>query len=162
MEVLLIQTGGTIDKDYPETGLTYSFVISDPAAGRILKHIKPAFKYRIIELFKKDSSDLTDRDRNEIVKTCLQAKEDKIVISHGTDTMTQTAKSLDVIKNKVIVLTGSMRPERFVHSDAAFNLGMAIGALQSKQPGIYIAMSGLVLPYNQIKKDFDKGQFVKS
>lgn len=161
MNVLLIQTGGTIDKDYPSRGVTYNFVITEPAANRILQSVNPAFEYRVLELMKKDSTDMTHEDRRQILATCQDASEKHIIITHGTDTMVDTAKILSVISDKVIILTGSMRPERFTNSDASFNLGSAIGALSVAKPGVYVAMSGQVLPWDKVTKDYNQGKFVE-
>src|SRR5258708_5386062 len=150
MGLLFIQTGGTIDKDYPTIGKAYAFEIANPAVERILKVVNPSFEYRCIELLKKDSTDITEDDRNLIVKTCSEAAEDKIIITHGTDTMVETASALSKIENKVIVITGSMRPERFTESDASFNVGTAVAALSLAKPGVYIAMIGQVLPWAHI------------
>lgn len=162
MNILFIQTGGTIDKDYPTRGLAYEFIIAEPATGRILEKINPSFSHRSIELLKKDSSDLTHDDRLLIKKTCEETTETHIVITHGTDTMKDTAQVLDSIEDKVIVITGSMRPERFGNTDADFNIGVAVGALSSMKPGVYIAMSGLVLPWRELHKDYDKGIFTEN
>jgi L-asparaginase len=162
MEILFIQTGGTIDKDYPRVHKGYAFEIKKPAVKRILKKINPSFEYEILPLLQKDSQEITDKERKLIVKTCADAKQKYIVITHGTDTMAATAKALKGIKNKVIVITGALRPERFSNSDAAFNLGTAVGALSALPNGIYIAMSGRVLPWNQVKKNPQTGQFLEA
>lgn len=161
MKVLFIQTGGTIDKDYPTTGKAYAFEIASPAVETMMQTVNPSFEYRVVELLKKDSSDITDEDRKLIAQTCREATEDYIVITHGTDTMTDTAKELSDINSKVIVITGSMRPERFAESDASFNVGSAVAALSLVDPGIYIAMSGQVLLWDKVLKDFTAGQFVE-
>lgn len=163
MTVLFIQTGGTIDKDYPTIGKSYAFEIARPAVERILNVINPSFEYRITELLKKDSIDITDEERELIAKTCKEAEEEKIIITHGTDTMVNTARVLAEagIRDKVIVITGSMRPERFFESDASFNVGSAVAALSLAKPGVYIAMSGQVQPWNRIRKNYDAGHFVK-
>jgi L-asparaginase len=161
MKILFIQTGGTIDKDYPTTGQAYEFVITEPASARIITKVNPSFDHRTIELVKKDSTDLTHEDKQLIKLTCHNAPEDHIVITHGTDTMSDTAQVLDDLRGKIIVLTGSMRPERFGNTDADFNLGTAVGALSALQPGVYIAMSGQVLPWRQVHKDYDQGKFVQ-
>ncbi len=157
--ILLIQTGGTIDKDYPTRGRSYAFEIASPAIVRILETVNPSFDYRCIELLKKDSTDLTDQDRELIALTCRDAAEDLIIITHGTDTMRDTARILSTIKDKTIVITGSMRPERFAESDAGFNVGSAVAALTLADRGVYIAMSGHVLPWDKITKNYDKGHF---
>jgi L-asparaginase len=161
MNLLFIQTGGTIDKDYPRATKGWAFEISDPAVERILERIKPSFKYKIVSLLKKDSQEITDEDRELILKTCLQEEADRIVITHGTDTMIETAHKLAIIKDKTIVLTGSMKPERFKDNDADFNVGTAIGAVESLPNGVYVAMHGRVLPYDKTLRELSTGQFVE-
>jgi len=149
MKITFIQTGGTIDKDYPagNNNHGYSFEITTPAVKRVLEKIKILdFEYEVIECLKKDSLDITDDDRQKIKETCLNNQNDKIIITHGTDTMDQTAKFLSDITDKTIILTGAMRPEKFTDSDADFNIGVAIGALCSLDNGIYVAMNGQVKP----------------
>jgi L-asparaginase len=162
MSILFIQTGGTIDKEYEEGAKAYNFIITNPAVERILAQVSPTFKYRIISMTRKDSMDLTDEDRKAIVAACEEASENRIVITHGTDTMAATGRALSVITDKVIVLTGALRPERFYNSDAAFNIGTAVGALQTLSNGIYVAMSGRVLPWDQYTKHPKTGQFMGS
>lgn len=160
MKILFIQTGGTIDKDYPKLVKAYNFEICDPAVIRILEKIKPAFDYEILSLLKKDSMDLTDEDRALILKTCLETDADKILITHGTDTMTQTAEALANVRGKAIVLTGSARPERFANTDADVNVGLALGALNMVNEGVYIAMNGRVYNCKEVEKHQTTGQFV--
>jgi L-asparaginase len=160
MKILFIQTGGTIDKDYNEGAGVYNFEIKDPAVNDIMDRVNPSIKYRSITLLKKDSQDITDEERKDIVKVCRNALEKHIVITHGTDTMHLTAEAISQeIKDKVIVLTGAARPEAFAKSDAAFNVGSAVGALDVAENGVYIAMSGRVLPWDKIKKDPVTGVF---
>ena len=161
MKILFIQTGGTIDKDYPKTK-AYAFEIGEPAVKRILNKINPNFSYKILPLVRKDSLDLNNLDRDRILKVCRQAREEKIIITHGTDTMVKTAKVLSVIKNKTVVITGSLRPEKFADSDAAFNLGLAVAAVQVLHIGVYIAMSGRIVVWNKVRKDLKTGKFVVS
>lgn len=161
MNFLFIQTGGTIDKEYEEGALAYHFIITTPAVERILATVNPAFQSRAITVARKDSMELTEDDRAAIKAACQQAPEDRIVITHGTDTMIQTGEYLSAVEGKTIVLTGSLRPERFYTSDAPFNVGLAIGAVQTLAPGIYIAMSGRVLRWDEVKKDPETGQFVR-
>lgn len=153
MKILFIQTGGTIDKDYPQTFNThgYNFEIGEPAVREILMIVDPRFEFRIIPLLKKDSLDLTDVDRQRIYDTCLRESEGKIIITHGTDRFLETAKKLNSIKGKTIILTGAMLPAKFLGSDAMFNLGVAVGAIQNLQNGIYIAMGGAVLRWTDYK-----------
>ena len=160
MKILFIQTGGSIDKDYPKEK-RYSFDISEPAAKRILSRVDINFEFEIKSVLKKDSLDMTEADREKIYNACVKAKEDKIIITHGTDTIIQTAKKLKSIKNKVIVLTGAVKPEVFSGSDADFNLGMAVGAVNVLKKGIYIAISGRVYSPDKIKHISSKGEFAE-
>lgn len=159
VHVLFIQTGGSIDKDYPKVTKGYAFEITTPAVERIAIRARAGFSYDIIELLKKDSMDITDSDRQLIYTTCQETKFDKIIITHGTDTMIQTAKLLESIPGKTIVLTGSMAPEKFRETDADFNVGSAIGALSALPNGTYIAMHGRVVSANKVTRELSSGQF---
>tara|TARA_B100001287_G_scaffold163514_1_gene137405 strand:+ start:110 stop:598 length:489 start_codon:yes stop_codon:yes gene_type:complete len=160
MDILFIQTGGTIDKDYPKTKNGWAFEINEPAVKRILEKVNCSFNYSVKSLLKKDSLEINDEDRLLILSKCKEAKEDKIIITHGTDTMNITATYLKEIKNKTIIITGAMRPERFSNSDAAINIGVAIGAVQSLSKGIYVAMNGLVIPHHKMERNKETGQFI--
>jgi len=129
MKITFIQTGGTIDKDYPKLAKGYGFEIGEPAVKRILEKVNPNFRFEIISVLKKDSLDITEEDREKIYEVCVKADNDKIIVTHGTDTMIETAKKLSAIKNKVMILTGAIKPERFSDSDASFNIGTAVGAI---------------------------------
>ncbi len=161
MKILFIQTGGTIDKDYPKTTLGYAFEITDPAVSRILPEANPSFEYEVVSVCKKDSTELTGEDRGKILKLCEQSVADKIIITHGTDTMIETARTLSEIKNKTIVITGAMRPEKFSNTDADFNIGLAVGGVQSLPFGVYIAMHGIILPWDKITRNLETGQFIQ-
>jgi L-asparaginase len=161
MKVLFIQTGGTIDKDYPRVSKGYAFEITTPAVEQILENINPCFEYEILPLLQKDSLDLTPQDRDLIYEACLKNNAKKIIITHGTDTMIETANHLEAIKDKVIIVTGAMRPERFSNSDASFNLGVAIGAIHILKEGVYIAMNGRCYPYDKVQRNAKTGQFVE-
>ncbi|MFZ3078006.1 MAG: asparaginase domain-containing protein [Candidatus Aenigmatarchaeota archaeon] len=160
MKILFIQTGGTIDKDYPKTTKGYAFEIAEPAVKRILQKINPDFEFEIISVLKEDSLDITEEDRNKLCEACQKTNADKIIITHGTDTMIETAKKLSSIKNKVIILTGAMRPEKFSDSDASFNVGVAVGAINSLNNGIFIAMNGRIYPADKCKRNSESGQFI--
>lgn len=161
MKITFIRTGGTIDKDYPRPTKGYAFEISEPAVKRILKKLNPSFDYEILSVLKKDSFDITEEDREVIYKTCKKQKNNRIIITHGTDTMVETAMKLSDIKNKVIILTGSMKPERFSDSDAPINVGVALGAINILKDGIYIAMHGRVFKWNRVKRNPGTGQFIE-
>jgi len=152
MKILFIQTGGTIDKDYPQKLRSYAFVISDPAVRTVLKMIKPSFKFKIKTVIKKDSLDITEKDRTKIRELCQKSHYKKIIITHGTDTMIKTAEALKDITNKTIIFTGSMKPEKFYDSDARFNIGCAIGAANIIKKGIFIAMNGRIYNWDNCKK----------
>lgn len=134
MKILFIQTGGTIDKDYPKLTKGYAFEITTPAVERIMENVNPSFEFEIVPLIQKDSTELTESDREIIHELCENTKTSKIIITHGTDTMIETALKLADIENKTIILTGAMRPERFTNSDADFNIGVAVGAINVTPP----------------------------
>jgi len=159
-KILFIQTGGTIDKDYPQLTKGYAFEITTPAVQRIMENINPNFEFQMLPLLQKDSMKITVDDRNRIYEVCLNTEINKIVITHGTDTMIETAQVLVGIKNKAIVITGAMRPQRFSNTDAEFNIGVAIGAVTMISEGVFITMNGCVFPYNNVKRDLTTGQFV--
>ena len=161
MKIAFIQTGGTIDKDYPKTTGGYAFEIGESAAKRILQRINPSFDFEIVSILRKDSLDITEEDRKKIRDACEKIAVDKIVVTHGTDTMIETAEKLSSIKGKVIVLTGATKPEKFVDSDASFNLGTATGAINVLRNGVYIAMNGRIYPWNKVKRNRETGQFVE-
>ncbi|MBO3699779.1 asparaginase domain-containing protein [Roseivirga sp. E12] len=145
MKILFIQTGGTIDKDYPKTNVGYAFEIDEPAVSRILEKSFPGFEFEVTSLFKKDSMDMTNDDRKELKSLLLTTEYSKIVVTHGSDTMIQTAQLIGNVKDKTILFTGSYRPQRFAESDADFNIGVAVGALNVLTEGTFIAMNGKVM-----------------
>jgi L-asparaginase len=161
MNLLFLQAGGTIDKDYPRTRGGYAFEIGDPAVERVLERANPSFGRRVVSIARKDSLELTAEDRLAMRDACLAADETHIVVTHGTDTMIETAAALSGVEGKVIVITGAMRPERFSNSDAAFNVGLAVGAAQSLPPGVYLAMHGRVFRSGEVTRN-QAGQFVET
>jgi len=161
MKILFIQTGGAIDKDYPKTVKGYGFEITEPSVAGILQKINPAFNYSIISFFKKDSIDITNDDRKKLADFCKKSKYDKIIITHGTDTMIETAKFLSVIKNKTIILTGALKPEKFKDSDADFNVGVAVGGINNISEGVFIAMNGRIFKHDKVKRNLKTGQFME-
>jgi L-asparaginase len=156
--VLVLTTGGTIDKQYFDA--TSAFQISDSFVPRLLALARVTHKFECRELLHKDSLDLTDADRALIVDAVRTSAFSRIVITHGTDTMTQTAQALLGVRDKTIVLTGALAPARFNETDAPFNLGMAFAAAQVAPAGIYIAMNGTVFPGGQVVKDRARQRFV--
>jgi L-asparaginase len=157
--ILILTTGGTIDKNYFDALSEYQ--ITDSGIPTLLKEARVALRFRLQELMRKDSLELTDADRALIAATAREAPERKIVITHGTDTMTQTARVLVAeVPDKTIVLTGALSPARFADTDAPFNLGMAFAAAQVAAPGVWIAMSGQVFDALKVRKDREAGRFV--
>jgi L-asparaginase len=157
MKLRIITTGGTIDKVYFDALSTHQ--IGAPQIVAVLAEANIAFDYILEEACRKDSLELTDDDRAEIRKRIVASPERYIVITHGTDTMTETAKCLEGIADKVIVFTGAMAPARFRSTDAVFNIGTAIAAVQVAQPGVYIAMNGRIFAAASARKNRNKGQF---
>ncbi len=160
MKITFITTGGTIDKTYSKKKGTYNFDYMEPSINYILKNVAPNFEFEIISILKKDSLDLTDKDRQLIFDTCNDVNNSKIIITHGTDTMLQTAKKISTIKGKIIILVGSAQPERFKNTDADFNIGMAVGAVNVLSDGVYIAMNGRFYKWDECEK-VDSGHFVE-
>ena len=161
MKLLFIQTGGTIDRDYPRTTLGYAFEITEPAVNRILPDVNPTFEYEVVSACKKDSTELTDEDRQKIHQICTENSADKIIITHGTDTMIQTAEKLSDIKDKTIIITGAMLPKKFSNTDADFNIGVAVGGVQTLPSGVYITMHGTIQPWDKITRNLETGQFIQ-
>ncbi len=157
--ILVLTTGGTIDKAYFDALSEYQIVES--GIPDLLKVARVALPLRVVELMRKDSLDLTDADRALIADTARAAPESRIVVTHGTDTMTETAKVLAAeVPGKTLCLTGALSPARFAETDAPFNLGMALATVQNAPPGVYIAMSGEVFDGLKVRKDRAAGKFV--
>ena len=156
--IVVITTGGTIDKVYFDALST--FQVGEPAVTRLLHAAHVAHPFRVIELLRKDSLELTDEDRRQLCEHVAGLPSRRVVVTHGTDTMTTSALALAHISGKTIVLTGALAPARFHESDAPFNLGMAFAAVQTLRPGVYIAMSGQVFRGDQVRKDRSLGRFV--
>ena len=160
--ILVVTTGGTIDKVYFDA--LSNFEVGASMVGELLKEAHVDASYRVIELLRKDSLDLTEPDRAAIAGCAGGAEEQAVVITHGTDTMTQTAAALMVnpgCAGKVIVLTGALAPARFAQSDATFNVGMAFAAVQSRKPGVYIVMNGQIFEAGKVRKDHRNNRFIR-
>lgn len=145
-EILFLQVGGTVDKDYPqgETDHGYGFHIGDPAFLSILDRANLAYHWSQGYVVRKDSLDMIEDDRVAVRARVTESYQEHIVITHGTDTIYETAEMLGTIPDKTIVLTGAMLPEKFRDSDADFNLGMAVAAVQCLPHGVYVALNGKV------------------
>lgn len=157
MSIQIFTTGGTFDKVYYDA--LSEFSIGEPMAGPLLADAGVSFAYQITSLLKKDSLEFTDADRELLARHVRDADAEHILIIHGTDTMTQSASALGDIPGKTVVLTGAMQPARMLHSDAPFNLGFAMGALQCLPAGIYIAMNGKIFSAGQVQKNRAAGRF---
>lgn len=158
MKLKILTTGGTIDKVYFDR--KSSFEVGDPQIGEVLERSNVGFEYSVETLFKKDSLDLTDADRRVIHdRIAGDAAHRLFVVTHGTDTMVQTALSLRDIPDKVVVLTGSLEPSRFHGSGAIFNIGGAVAAVQVLPPGVYIAMNGRVFEAHKVRKNAELHRF---
>ncbi len=156
--ILVLTTGGTIDKQYFDDLSKYQ--IADSTVGRLLQIARVTLPLEIVEVARKDSLDLTAEDRARLVAAARAAPTDRIVVTHGTDTMTTSAAALAEVQGKTIVLLGALAPARFAESDASFNLGMAFAAAQLAPPGVYITMNGTVFPAATVVKDREQGAFV--
>ena len=160
MKILFIQTGGTIDKDYPHTTKGWAFEISEPAVKRILEKLNPSFEYEILSGCKKDSLEIDDEDRARVIRLIEDNPADAYIITHGTDTMLESANYINnKVGDKKIVLTGAMLPERFANSDAPMNLGLALGCVDYIENGVYVAMHGIVRNHKLMKRNLEAGKF---
>ena len=152
MKIKLITCGGTIDCENIDEKNVYSF--KESYIPKMLKQSRCNADIEIKFLMAKDSLLMDDKDRQRILEECKNSKEDILIITHGTDTMVETAKTLgNNIKNKTIVLLGAMVPYNQKDSDAMFNLGSAISAVQTLSPGVYISMNGKIFNWNNVKKN---------
>jgi len=156
--ILVITTGGTMDKQYFDALSTYQ--VSDSMVTALLRTARVTHPFRVVELMRKDSLELTDEDRALVAATIAQAPETSVVVTHGTDTMTHTAEAIGDAEGKTVVLVGALAPARFAESDAAFNLGMAIACSQAASPGVYITMNGSVFEAGHVVKDRSVNAFV--
>ena len=156
-DVSIIAVGGTIDKVYFDAKSEYE--VGPPNIERVLSELNLSISYNVSSLMRKDSLDITAEDRALITKTVADDPSDRILITHGTDTMVETAKGLVGIAEKTIVLTGALEPALFKTSDAVFNIGCALGAVQSLPPGVFIAMNGKIFPANKVWKNLEKNRF---
>ena len=155
--LLIVTTGGTIDKVYFDD--KSDFQIGEPQIGRILDELGVAFRYSVIPILRKDSLHITEADR-ELVRATIQAQDARhVLVTHGTDSMVATARVLASIPGKTIVLTGALNPARFRGSDAEFNIGTAVGAVQSLPAGVYIAMNGRIWDPARVRKNVEANRF---
>lgn len=157
MTIKIFTTGGTIDKIYFDAKSTYQ--IGDPQITRLLAEARFTLDCSVTSLMRKDSLEMTDADRQIVVEAVRREPAKHILITHGTDTMLLTAEALRQIPDKTMVLTGAMQPARFHSSDAIFNIGFALAAVQLLPPGAYVTMNGEVFEPGKARKNIDAGRF---
>ena len=154
----ILVTGGTFDKEYNER--TGQLFFKDTHIAEMLRLGRSRVEVTIRTVMMIDSLEMTDADRALIVQNCLQSDEDRIVITHGTDTMSESAAAVaGAVSGKTIVLTGAMIPYAFGSSDGLFNLGSALSFVQVLPPGVYIAMNGKCFPWDRVRKNRERGEF---
>ena len=156
----IVTTGGTIDKIYFDDKSDYQ--IGEPQIGRILEELGVAFRFDVIPILRKDSLHVTDADRELLRATIAAQDTDRVLVTHGTDTMVETAHVLATLPGKTIVMTGALNPARFRGSDAEFNIGCAVGAVQCLPPGVYIAMNGRIWDPRKVRKNVTANRFEAS
>ena len=147
----IFTTGGTVDKVYFDA--LSEFQIGDPVVGGILESMNVGFEVSVDELMRLDSLDMTDKHRQIIQQRVSDSDAEHILIMHGTDGMVETASWLGEIANKKIIFTGAMQPAAFSDTDAVFNIGCAVGAIQVVEAGVYIAMNGQVFAADKVVKN---------
>ena len=158
MTIRILVTGGTFDKEYDEIHGRLFF--KDTHVAEMLRLGRSRVEVSVRTLMMIDSLDMSDADRQAIVANCRQCDEPRIVITHGTDTMVDTARALaDATLGKTIVLTGAMIPYAFGSSDGLFNLGSALSFAQVLPPGVYVAMNGMAFPWDRVRKNTRTGFF---
>lgn len=158
MAIRILITGGTFDKEYNE--ITGELFFKDTHMQEMLKLGRCRMEVEVKTLMMIDSLEMTDDDRELIANQCIQCAEKQIIITHGTDTMSDTARFLaNKIKDKTVVLTGAMIPYKFGSSDGLFNLGGAMAFVQTLPPGVYVAMNGKYFNWDNVRKNRETGRF---
>lgn len=160
MAIQIFTTGGTIDKVYFDARSEYE--VGEPTILGILRACGVTADFRVETLIRKDSLDITDDDRRLIVERVAACELDRILITHGTDTMVETALALRPIPGKTIVLVGSLSPAVFRHTDAEFNIGFSFAIVQTQPPGVYLAMNGQVFDPERVSKNRAMNRFESS
>lgn len=157
MKLHILAVGGTIDKVYFDALSDYK--IGSPAATEILQRVKVNFDYDVRQMISKDSLDMTDADREEILAAVQAHPANHVIITHGTDTMVATGQVLKQALGKTIVIMGAMQPAIMKLTDADFNLGVAVAAVQALQEGVYLCMNGRIYDVDKVSKNRAQGQF---
>ncbi|MFL2838844.1 MAG: asparaginase domain-containing protein [Pseudohongiellaceae bacterium] len=158
VKIQIFSVGGTIDKIYFDAKSSYE--VGPPNISEIIEglHLNPEFT--VTSLMQKDSLEMSNEDRQTVKQAVKACHADKIIITHGTDTMVATASVLAEIPEKTIVLTGALQPALFKNSDAMFNIGAAITAVQTLKPGVYVTMNDQVFAHDRVRKDVEQNRFV--
>jgi len=157
MQIEIFTTGGTIDKVYFDAKST--FQVGEPQILEVLREANLTIDYQVTPLLRKDSLEMTPADRASIRQAVANSSANRIVITHGTDTMIATAQQLADIPDKTVVLTGAMQPARFRFTDAVFNVAGAIIAAQTLPPGVYLAMNGQIFDPFRARKNVEMNRF---
>lgn len=157
MKIEIITTGGTIDKVYFDQ--KSEFQVGEPMVMDVLKEANVFIDFQVVSLIKKDSLDMNEQDRQKIFDHIEASPLRHFVLTHGTDTMVETARILKGIPNKVMVLTGAMQPAKFKFSDAVYNIATALTAVQLLDSGVYIAMNGTIFDPDKTKKNIAQNRF---
>ena len=157
MQLEIFTTGGTIDKVYFDA--KSKFEVGEPQILEVLREANLSIDYQVTPLMRKDSLELTDQDRALVRKAVEASTSTRIVITYGTDTMTETARALTGVTGKTIVLTGAMQPARFRFTDAVFNIASAMMAAQTLAAGVYIAMNGQIFDPETTRKNVELNRF---
>jgi L-asparaginase len=156
--IRIFVTGGTFDKEYNE--LTGELYFKDTHLKEMLSLGRCRLEVEVRTLMMVDSLEMTDEDRQMILSQCKRSPEERIVVTHGTDTMEVTARLLgEAIHDKTVVLTGAMIPYKFGSSDGLFNLGSALAFVQALPHGVYVAMNGRCFRWDSVRKDRRRGEF---
>lgn len=158
--IRILIAGGTIDKEYDP--LTGELIFAKSHLSNILNEVRCKARFMLEEVMLKDSLQMRSEDREEILKKCVDCLENRIIVTHGTDTMVETGRVLGThVKGKTIVLVGAMIPYTFGASDALFNLGCAFAAVQALRQGVYITMNGKIFRWDNVIKNKESGEFEK-
>ena len=156
-QLCIVTTGGTIDKIYFDDKSDYQ--IGEPQIGGILRELGVAFQFTVIPIIRKDSLHISQDDR-ELIRATIAAQPAKhVLVTHGTDTMVETAHVLEALTDRTIVLTGALSPARFRSTDAVFNIGMAVAAVQVVPDGVYLVMNGRVFAAGHVRKNRERTRF---
>jgi L-asparaginase len=156
--IRILITGGTIDKEYDP--LRGELTFSKSHLSNMLNQVRCKVRFILEGIMLKDSLEMKGEDREEVLKKCINCSEDRVIVTHGTDTMVETARFLGKnVKSKTVVLVGAMIPYTLGASDALFNLGCAFSAVQALQPGVYITMNGKIFLWDNVRKNKESGEF---